>query len=282
MYDLLSRYQLISYGNNVVNNILTKISLNKVANESASVFYPYVIKEGERPDIIAADYYGDPRYAWLILLTNKVVDPIYDWPLSQRQFEKFIIKKYSSIEYAQQKIFYWRNNWYLDDSLITVSAYEALSPALRKYWDPVLGRSSNSVNYRRKQSDSTAETNVTSEIEVDDSTGFQVGEVIRQFTGSSVTGLAVIKGINDNTLVVQNVIGTIDTSDTVIGYLSQTVATVSAYTVISQDIPLDEVPYWTYVTSYDYEEDLNESKKHIRLIDRAYLNVIEKQLDNIL
>jgi hypothetical protein len=43
--------------------------------ENFDVFYPYIVTEGERPETIAAEYYGDENYAWLIFMSNNIKDP---------------------------------------------------------------------------------------------------------------------------------------------------------------------------------------------------------------
>ena len=53
-------------------------------------YYPYFVKEGERPDIISNEQYGTIGYAYLIMLVNDIYDPNFDWPLSSQIFEKFI------------------------------------------------------------------------------------------------------------------------------------------------------------------------------------------------
>lgn len=282
MYDYLSRFPIIDYNGNVVNNILTKISLNKLALDSTTVFYPYVIKEGERPDTIAAEYYDDPRYSWVVCMCNNIVDPYYDWPLSSEEFKRHVIAKYGSVEEAQQRIAYWRNNWYLDDSSISTSYFNSLTSRLKSYWTPEFGTSATPISYKRKQSDLYLETNVNSKVVVTSTDGFVVGENIQQYSGGSLVGKATINVVLDSTtLIVHNVIGTLS-AGTVIGHKSGTSTTLSTYTVLNYSIPIAEVPYWTYVDSYDYEEEVNESKKHIKLIDKIYIDRIEREMENIL
>ncbi len=81
------------------NGHIPKIKKFILGNPTA--IYDYVIKDGERPDTIANAYYGDSNFVWLIFLANDVVDPYYDWPLTQQQFKDFIIEKYGSIEAAK-------------------------------------------------------------------------------------------------------------------------------------------------------------------------------------
>ena len=68
-----------------------------------AVYYEYNIQDGERPDTIAAKYYGDSKYDWVVLVVNTIIDPNYNWPLSYENFGQFIVKKYGSIAAAQQE-----------------------------------------------------------------------------------------------------------------------------------------------------------------------------------
>ena len=55
----------------------------------------YDVKSGETPENIAFKHFGDPELHWVILLTNKITDRYYDWPLSEQQFEDYIKDKYA-------------------------------------------------------------------------------------------------------------------------------------------------------------------------------------------
>ena len=83
-----------------VTNIMKRVKFKPSVLEDISNYYPYFVKEGERPDIIAQAQYGNVGYAYLILLVNDIYDPNFDWPLSSQIFEKFIINKYGSVTIA--------------------------------------------------------------------------------------------------------------------------------------------------------------------------------------
>jgi len=83
-----------------VTNIMKRVKFKQSVLEDISNYYPYFVKEGERPDIIAHAQYGNIGYAYLILLINDIYDPNFDWPLSSQIFEKFIINKYGSVPVA--------------------------------------------------------------------------------------------------------------------------------------------------------------------------------------
>ena len=83
-----------------VTNIMKRVKFKPSVLEDISNYYPYYVKEGERPDIIANEQYGNIGYAYLILLVNDIYDPNFDWPLSSQIFEKYIINKYGSVTIA--------------------------------------------------------------------------------------------------------------------------------------------------------------------------------------
>lgn len=85
----------------VVTNIFVRLRVLSESISNIFNYYDYTIRENETPEILAEKYYNDPEAHWLILLTNNIVDPQYDWVLNTRDFDKYIITKYGSIATAQ-------------------------------------------------------------------------------------------------------------------------------------------------------------------------------------
>ena len=79
---------------------MKRVKFKSSALEDISNYYPYFVKEGERPDIISHAEYGNIGYAYLIMLVNDIQDPNFDWPLNSQVFEKYIINKYGSVTIA--------------------------------------------------------------------------------------------------------------------------------------------------------------------------------------
>ena len=63
-----------------------------------TIYQEYIVKNGERPDQIAFDFYGDEQYYWIILQINEIVDYYNQWPLSQLELDSFIARKYETDE----------------------------------------------------------------------------------------------------------------------------------------------------------------------------------------
>ena len=90
-----------------VTNIMKRVKFKSEAIEDISEYYPYIVKDGERPDIISYVQYDTVAFAYLILLINDIQDPIFDWPLSTQQFEQFILNKYGSLNSAMATTKYY-------------------------------------------------------------------------------------------------------------------------------------------------------------------------------
>lgn len=287
MFNYFTNFPTVYYNDNTAVNILASVKFNEVAKKTGAIFYPYTILDEERPDIIAANYYDDPRYSWIVYMANNIIDPLYDWPLSSAEFHKFIINKYTSIENAKEKISFWRVNWYEDETMLTPSGYAALPSYAKKYFAPQLGATGNVVAYERAELDSSVDTNKIQAVTVASSNNFAVGEIVNQKTSGNITATATVKSISNTTsMIVHHVVGafanTTGSVGNLIGQTTQTSSALSGTTTLATPIPANEAIYWTYVSYYDYENELNEQKRHIKLIDKSYIDQIEKELNDLL
>ena len=91
----------------LATNLLSRVDINNKILKNISSYYPYRIKEFERPDIIAHRYYGSSDYTYLIFLANHILDPLYDWPLFGNELTLFIEEKYGSLDSARTGIHHY-------------------------------------------------------------------------------------------------------------------------------------------------------------------------------
>jgi len=97
-------YDIKKNGNKTeVTDLFLRYKILDVFKNQSAVYYNYSIKDGERPDVIAAKYYDDESLDWIILLVNNIVDPQFDWPLDNKAFSNYITKKYGSITAAREQ-----------------------------------------------------------------------------------------------------------------------------------------------------------------------------------
>lgn len=114
MAEFFDKFPKIKYNLDTRNNrlkeydfpmeILVRIGFYSELFNNVFLYYNYVIKDTDKPEILAEKYYKDPEAHWVILLTNNMLDPFYDWPLTENNFQKYIIEKYGTLENAKTTI----------------------------------------------------------------------------------------------------------------------------------------------------------------------------------
>ena len=58
----------------VTKDIIRRVKLRSNIADNIFSYDPYDIKDGERPDILAHQFYGTSKLAWVILITNEIHD----------------------------------------------------------------------------------------------------------------------------------------------------------------------------------------------------------------
>ena len=91
----------------VAVNLMIRNKLRDAVENDVTIFYPYVVPEGMRPDVLSYQYYGDTIYTWTIYLVNNILDPYWEWPLSYKDFREYVSNKYGSIPTAQSTIHHY-------------------------------------------------------------------------------------------------------------------------------------------------------------------------------
>lgn len=64
--------------------------------ENANNFELYNVNDGDTPEIIAYEQYGDENMHWAILIANNVMSIYNDWVKDQAQFQEFLFQKYKT------------------------------------------------------------------------------------------------------------------------------------------------------------------------------------------
>lgn len=206
MSTYFSLFPKVSYNKIPVIDITRRNIFLSYLNSNPFVFLPYTIKEKEKPEDISLYYYGSVKYTWLVLLANNILDPYYDWPLDEEQFNLYLMSKYKDIINLKgvELIDWLKNNQIYD----------------------------NVVYYYKENNNDVISLNPESfetEYELD-----EAGNIIRDEYGRKI--------------------------------------------IISRTIPIE----WTPMRIYDYEYQLNENKREIKLVDRNNLSQIEKEFKKLM
>ena len=242
-------------------NITKRFGLNILADDQSTVFYDYFIKDTDKPDIVATKYYDDPTMDWLILIVNNIVDPSWDWPLSQRDLNKFISDKYGS-----------KNLIELPSDIQTTVYNRAVGR--------VSGTTESNGTLEDIAFDVDGDGNITLQDNVDLLNLLNQNDSTDQHTNGQLTAAyqqeyygATLKGKDG------------------IHHFEE----IKAPSKRTQGVTIPEqkkrISYTTYntiasgkkriVTNKEYEEDLNEAKRTIKLVDRTLLRQIQSEAKNV-
>lgn len=90
-----------------VTNIFFRIGLIRDVLTNISSYYVYELGDGDTPESLAEQVYGDAGAHWMILYANEMFDPQFDWPMSYEAFKNYIVEKYGSLEWAKTNIHHY-------------------------------------------------------------------------------------------------------------------------------------------------------------------------------
>lgn len=121
----------------VAKNFFKRYQVNQDVFSYSVFFKKYSIVEGEKIYQLAEKAYGDQFLDWVIILTNNLVNPLFDWPLSESDLRKYCEKNYDD-PYATIK-------YYKTNEVLTRNGTPIIKPDLivdekfynstHKYWD---------------------------------------------------------------------------------------------------------------------------------------------------
>ena len=196
----------------LMTNILTRAKLVEKLQNNPMLFYKYSIQDGDTPEILAEKYYDDPFKYWIILYSNQIMDPLWDWPLPYEQFLTYINSKYAD-----------------EAAALSQTPFEYTNTTVKEYRKIVT------------TTDNYSETTTTQTISVD-----------------FVTYSALSDSEQTFPIYAPGQSGTISVT-------SCTVKTTK-----------------NLVTLFDYEFNINEAKREIKIMDSRYSNQMEEQFRTLM
>ena len=75
-------------------NFFRRFEINEDIFSYTATFNKYAVLDGETPEQVAKKAYDDPFLDWVILMTNNVINPLFDWPRSDNSIRKYCEKTY--------------------------------------------------------------------------------------------------------------------------------------------------------------------------------------------
>jgi hypothetical protein len=228
-----------------VTNIFFRVKFIQETINNVSSYFLAELEDGDTPEIIAEKVYGDSGAHWIITMANQIVDPQWDWPLDEDAFRKYLVEKYGSVEYAQTN-----NHHY--EMVVT----RTLKP------DMVISEARYSVNSNKltrnmPQAPYNYYFPFILTIVFCDSTDITIDSTM--YTVDNGYEAQEGYGLQPGSLATTQFYNTYD---------------IDGKTVV-------EVIKGEPVTYYDYENQINESKRVIKIIKKDYYSQILKELETL-
>lgn len=248
--------------------ITTRTALSAETKKTYTAFYDIPVRDGDRPDTVSYQAYGDQYYDWLLYYANGIVDPYYQWCLDDESLIKTIEMKYGSLAEAQERIIFYRTKQ--QDATIDTAAYASLAPSIKKYWAAVTDDASGAIlYYKRAMLEYTVNTNqlvvLTASIGETRIGSLQPNERVTQTTNGRVTASGQIV-FNDGTTVTVGCVEGSFVPGTVIGASSEVSVSVGEVDILGYTIPAEERVFWEPISCYQYEIEQNERYRTIRAL----------------
>lgn len=113
----LTKYTIKGKTENVLD-IFRRVAILK---EKTTAYYDLLVTDADTIETLAEKYYGDANLSWIIALTNDIIDPISEFPMSRMTLTDLYNTKYSG------DILYSENNLNLQEGDILIKANNSTS-----------------------------------------------------------------------------------------------------------------------------------------------------------
>lgn len=291
-YDITGQAQNSNY--ETATNIFFRLRIIREVVSNISSYYEYIIRDEDTPENLAFNFYDDAEAHWIILMANDIVDGQYDWPLSEKNLRKHIADKYRSatgnanstdaqvLAWTQSNIHHYEKVIERTESLsgtITKTAFQINYTSLT---DGILTISPANGTFTVGETvyisnDTIATANFTANV-----TSWSPSNG-RLTISNSVKNphLSILyETIKGNTSQANGVVASIDYPTVPFDYYTALPSTQS-YQVVqtANDRSVLVNIYRNEVSYYDYEYELNDAKRTIKIIKPEYYPKIKEEFN---
>ena len=79
-----------------IKNLFRRAKLFDYVSDAAALFEKYIVEDGERPDTIADELYGNPQLDYVVVIVAGITNIHQQWPIQDFQMYDFALAKYGS------------------------------------------------------------------------------------------------------------------------------------------------------------------------------------------
>ena len=81
-----------------VKNLFKRGQLREDIFQDLAFFTKYKVRGDDRPDNVASEFYDDSQLDWLVLVCNNIQNIYTEWPMSQYNFNEYLLKTYGTYD----------------------------------------------------------------------------------------------------------------------------------------------------------------------------------------
>lgn len=293
MPDYFKYFPITTYNGMRVTDISKRFRILETLETDPFAYYPYTVKENEKPEDVANLYYGDVSLTWAVLLANNIIDVDSDWPMNQFDFEYYVANKY--LDRYKQWLYKARPNKFTE-------IRSTMEQILRSFIDDKnvefsdLNLDSKYENFFNFVKQDTLDFNGTGNLTLDD---YNIITNLESYEGALRSHILEIyeeedpirrvleftqnTKINDNILYIE---GKLPEEITPVRYNNESFYNIAYYEegAVDESSELYVAPLganWTKFRMYEYETILNENKRVIRLVNKEYANQLRRDIRKI-
>lgn len=89
-------YQFPDDVNRVINDFSVRPKFRQIVLENSTNYEFYEVNDGDTPETISYEQYGDVNFHWAIMIANDVSSLYTDWVKSQKVFDQYLFQKYKT------------------------------------------------------------------------------------------------------------------------------------------------------------------------------------------
>lgn len=140
MAGYFSNFPSIEYNGKQIKNIMKRsIAFERIINLGVPL-QALELQELERPDYIAEVLFERPEFDYILYMVNDIMDPYYEWYLTQTQLDSFIGNKYGATSNdAKYYEFYQQYRSKINQNIIIdFDTYVSLQTDERQQYEKIL------------------------------------------------------------------------------------------------------------------------------------------------
>jgi hypothetical protein len=120
-FDYISRLPNAKLSDYVrVKNFFKRAKLREDIFQELAFFERYTIEGDDRPDNVAFKIYDDSTFDWIVLVSNNIINIQSEWPLPQRDFDRFLLDKYGDYDTLYNGIHHYETQEVKNSNGVTI------------------------------------------------------------------------------------------------------------------------------------------------------------------